>query len=366
MQELGVDASKLDGLGGYLMSLPYDGYYTGVSGYKASNKAAVVVKNGWIVGEYYNQASARRAVYYLASNGKTFAMLLAGHMAMNHSQLGFGLASRLYDPRWLPQGYPLTDKRKADITVDQVFRHVSGIVPEAQARIASGSVATQTDWNFAPFTVGKDPDYPVSARLYFAPGNPSTYTRGSTYSSVAFNHFGLIFRNVTGLEAGAYLRQAILDPIGVGRMDYKLTSGMGDYAWAPAGNGLASARDFTRIGYLMLHEGEWNGARLFPAAWLRQFTASSEYRNIRSNADCRWGSKYPSDMYRTTGSGQNWVLVVPSLDLVVTFTGRTPNSLGAEIDSVSLARLFAAITERYVACDGTVFNETPPTGNATR
>jgi hypothetical protein len=70
------------------MSLPYDGYYTGVSGYKASNKAAVVVKNGWIVGEYYHQASARRAVYYLASNGKTFAMLLAGHMAMNHSQLG--------------------------------------------------------------------------------------------------------------------------------------------------------------------------------------------------------------------------------------------------------------------------------------
>jgi CubicO group peptidase (beta-lactamase class C family) len=363
IRNLGMDAGKLGALGTYLMALPYEGYYTGVSGYKPSNKAALVVKNGWIVGEYYNQAGANTAVYYLASNGKTFAMLLAGHMATNYSQFGFGLSSRLYDQRWLPEGYALTDTRKASITFDQVFRHVSGIVPEAQAAIASGAVESQTDWNFAPFTVGKDPDYPVSAPLYFAPGNPSTYTKGSTYSSVAFNHFALIFRNVTGLEASAYLRQAILNPIGVGRMAYKLTPGMGDALWAPAGNGLASARDFARLGYLMLHEGDWNGTPIFPASWLRQFTASSAYRNIRSNVDCRWGSKYPSDMYRTTGSGLNWVLVVPSLDLVVTFNGRTPKSFGAEVDSASLSKLFAAVTDRYVACDGTVVNDTPPAGN---
>jgi CubicO group peptidase (beta-lactamase class C family) len=207
IRDLGMDAAKLDPLGSYLMSLPYEGYYTGVSGYKASNKAALIVKNGWIVGEYYNQAGANTADYYLASNGKTFAIMLAGHMAMKHPELGFGLSSRLYDQRWLPQGFPRTDARKADSTFDPVFRHASGFVPEAQAGIASGAVASQADWNFAPFTVGKDIDYPVSAPLYFTPGNPSTYTKGSTYSSVAFNHFGLIFRNVTGLEASAYLRR---------------------------------------------------------------------------------------------------------------------------------------------------------------
>jgi CubicO group peptidase (beta-lactamase class C family) len=363
IRDLGMDAGKLDALGAYLMSLPYEGYSTGVSGYKASNKAAIVVKNGWIVGEYYNQAGASTAVYYLASNGKTFAMLLAGHLAMTRADLNIGLSSRLYDPRWLPEGYPLTDARKADITLDQVFRHASGIIPEAQAAIARGSVETATEWNFAPFTVGKDADYPVSAPLYFTPGDPSTYTKGSPYSSVAFNHFALLFRNVTGLEASVYLRQGILDPIGVGRMDYKLTSGMGDYVWAPAGNGLASARDFARIGYLMLHEGEWNGAELLPASWLRQFTTVPAYPNIRSNADCRWGGKYPGDMYRTTGSGQNWALVVPSLDLVLTFNGRTPGSLASEIEQASLGALFASVTDRYVACDGTVFNDAPPAGN---
>ena len=360
---LGMEPAGLDQLGSYLMALPYQGYYTGVTGYKASNKAAIVVKNGWIVGEYYNQAGANTAVYYLASNGKTLTMLLAGHMAQTHPDLGFALNSRLYDERWLAQGFPLTDRRKADITIDQVFRHVSGIVPEAEAPIAAGSVMDEAGWNFADFTVGKDQDYPVSAPLYFAPGDPSTYRKGSTYSSVAFNHFSLIFRNVSGLEPGAYLRQGVLDPVGVGRMAYKLPAGMGEYEWATAGNALTSARDFARLGYLMLHEGDWSGNRIFPASWLRQFTGSAAYRNVRSNVDCRWGRKYPRDSYRTVGSGQNWVLVVPSLDLLVTFNGRTPSTLAAEIDSTSLSRLFEAVTEPYVACDGTLVNGDtgPPT-----
>jgi CubicO group peptidase (beta-lactamase class C family) len=131
---------------------------------------------------------------------------------------------------------------------------------------------------------------------------------------------------------------------------------MGDTKYAAAGNALMGARDFMRVGYLMLHEGDWNGRRIFPAAWLRRFTGSTAYTNIRSNRDCRWGAKYPADLYRTTGSGQNWVLVVPSLDLLLTFNGRTPRSKRTEIDRVSLERLFAAVTERYVACDGTVVN----------
>ena len=47
---------------------------------------------------------------------------------------------------------------------------------------------------------------------------------------------------------------------------------------------------------------------------------------------------------------------MPSLDLLLTYNGRTPASRKAEIDRESLKRLFAAVNERYVACDGTVVN----------
>jgi CubicO group peptidase (beta-lactamase class C family) len=356
IRDLGMDGDKLKNLGQYLMSLPYENYSVNVSGYKASNKAAIVVKDGWIVGEYYNQSGADKALYYTASNGKTFAMLLAGHMARSYPGLDFGPTSKLYDRRWLSQGFPLTDSRKGAITIDQVFRHASGIIPEDHHQIADGAVQTESSWNFEPFTVGKDAQWPESARLAYEPGKPSSYTKGSPYSSVAFNHLSLVFRNVSGKEASVYLKSAILDRIGVGKAAYKLTSGMGDTRYAAAGNALMGARDFMRVGYLMLHEGDWNGRRIFTAAWLRRFTGSTAYTNIRSNRDCRWGAKYPADLYRTTGSGLNWVLVVPSLDLLLTFNGRTPRSKRDEVDRESLQRLFAAVTERYVACDGTVEN----------
>ena len=354
-RELGMDAAKLNDLGRYLMSQPYENYQTGVSAYKPSNKAAIVVKDGWIVGEYYNQSGADRALYYLASNGKTLALLLTGHMMQTKSALGIGAGSKLYDRRWLPEGFPLTDPDKSAITFDQVFRHESGIIPEDAHQIASGANQTESSWNFEPFTVGKDVQWPQSARLWYDTGEPEGYN-GRSYSSVAFNHFSLIFENVSGREASEYLKQAILAPIGIGRVAYKVTSGMGSTKWAAAGNGLMGARDFMRIGYLMLNEGDWNGKRIFPASWIRRFTGSTGYVNLRANRDCHWGAKYPADLYRTTGSGLNWVLVVPSLDLLLTYNGRTPASRRAEIDRESLKRLFAAVKDRYVACDGTVVN----------
>ncbi len=156
---MGIDAAKLATLGSYLVALPSENYNTGVSGYNSTDKGAIVIKNGWIVGEYYNQPSAATGVYYLASNGKTFSMLLAGRMAKDFTQFGFNLQSRLYDTRWLSQGFPLTDSRKANITFDQVFRHESGMIPEIEDAIAPSAVQTKAGWNFQATTVGKDADF---------------------------------------------------------------------------------------------------------------------------------------------------------------------------------------------------------------
>ncbi|HEU5304926.1 MAG TPA: hypothetical protein VFU40_09815, partial [Gemmatimonadales bacterium] len=93
IKSLGMRPDGLAAFGAYTMSLPWVGYYTGVSGYKASNKASLVIKNGWIVGEYYNQSSARTGVYYLASNGKTFGIMLFGRMLRDYPELGISLSS---------------------------------------------------------------------------------------------------------------------------------------------------------------------------------------------------------------------------------------------------------------------------------
>jgi hypothetical protein len=359
---LGMDPTALAGLGSYAMSLPWEEYFTGVSGYSSSNKASLVIKDGWIVSEYYNQASARTGIYYLASNGKTFAMMLMGRLMLDYPGLGITLSSRLYDSRWLPQGFPLSDSRKARITFDHVFGHVSGIIPELEDNMAGRAVTGGANWNFAPFTVGQDADWKVSAPLYFNPGDSSTYTKGRPYSSVAFNHLSLIFRTATGQEPSLYLRSGMLDRIGVGRMDYIRPSGMGEYRWATGGNGLASARDYARLMYLLLHEGNWNGRQIFAASWIRNFTTKAKYYNLRSNVDCYWGTQYPKDMYWSTGSGLNIAFIVPSLDLVATLNGRFPNSIRDQVTSTFLRKLFGAVTQPYVTCDGRMMNGAPSSG----
>jgi hypothetical protein len=150
-----------------------------------------------------------------------------------------------------------------------------------------------------------------------------------------------------------------LNPIGVGRMAYITSPGMGSYVWATGGNNLASARDYARLGYLLLHEGSWGSNQIFTSSWIRQFTTVAGYPNINSNADCRWGNQYPKDMYRIVGSGVNLAWIVPSLDLVATYNGRTPNKLRDEVSRTFLQKLFASVTDQYVSCDGRVMNPAP-------
>jgi hypothetical protein len=143
-------------------------------------------------------------------------------------------------------------------------------------------------------------------------------------------------------------------------MDYIRPSGIGEYHWAVAGNGLAGARDYARLMYLLLHEGDWKGTRIFPSSWIRSFITKTKYYNLRSNVDCFWGKQYPKDMYRTIGSGINVAFIVPSLDLIATLNGRTPNSLRDEVIANFLRKLFASVTQPYVTCDGRTINAAPP------
>jgi hypothetical protein len=62
-------------------------------------------------------------------------------------------------------------------------------------------------------------------------------------------------------------------------------------------------------------------------------------------------------MYLTTGSGINRLIVVPSLDLVATITGRLRWSMKTVVTQTYLAKLFSAITDRYVTCTGQVVND---------
>jgi CubicO group peptidase (beta-lactamase class C family) len=330
VHSLGLDPDKLEEFGRYNLSIDS----------RSGVKGCIVIKDGWVVGEWYEGDRAQTFQNYISSNGKAWGILLYGIM-MEEGKKGnipyqLDLESKLYDKQWLPEGFPLSDPRKANVTFDQVFKHRSGILPESVGETRWGA-----DWDFRSYTVGLDPDYTESAKLLFDPG--SDYD----YSSVSFNHLSLVFRNITGMKSSEYLWHKMLEPIGFGPVSYWEHEGMGDYEWAPSGQTgpKMTTRDYARLAYLLLRGGRWDNERIFPAEYLEIFTSSPEYPNIRSNVDGYFGKQYPADLFRTGGSGLNWAYVVPSLDLVAVRTSRASNALWDEVKVNFLQKLFAAVNE---------------------
>ena len=99
-----------------------------------------------------------------------------------------------------------------------------------------------------------------------------------------------------------------------------------------------NARDLARFGMLYLQGGVWNGERLLSEEWIefiRTPAPSTTGRNRANDGGSGLGSFYgaqwwlvpddrtdvPKDMYSTSGNRGQYVIVIPSHDLVIVRRG---------------------------------------------
>ena len=66
---------------------------------------------------------------------------------------------------------------------------------------------------------------------------------------------------------------------------------------------MVTPRDFGRFAYFLLHDGRWRDEQILPPDWLRSFTSTPFYQNLRSNHDSFFGKQYPADLFRMHGLG---------------------------------------------------------------
>jgi CubicO group peptidase (beta-lactamase class C family) len=165
------------------------------------NFAAVVIRRGWIVLEVERGNSAQTDTRRVASVSKAVcATVLA--IASERSQQGLTpRPMRFDDPafQFLPWAQPLSDPRKADITVKQLLNHTSGICPEATGAPNDGP------WEYI---LGRSGD-PRTAKLAFAPGT------ACGYSTHALAHAALVCENVTGQPYDQFAIETLFKPLGI-------------------------------------------------------------------------------------------------------------------------------------------------------
>jgi len=272
----------------------------------------LVVHQGRIIHERYAPGVDLTTRTRTWSTAKSIAVTLFGILADQgrlalDEPLGFD---------WLPRAAsPETDPRNA-ITLRHLLNMSSGLYPVDNAGLEYATGSGLAYWAGASSVHGA-----LSRALFREPGTYWDYENYDTLLAVYAMKLALEDHR-TYLE---FPRRALLDRIGM-RNTLVSTDRFGDFILSS--QVYTNARDLARFGLLYLNGGTWNGERLLSEDWI-------DFVRTPAPATARTGNQYggqwwlvpdnradvPGDAYSTAGNRGQYVIVVPSHDLVIVRRG---------------------------------------------
>jgi len=148
------------------------------------------------------------------------------------------------------------------------------------------------------------------------------------YNNWDFNVLGEVFERETKTNLFSEFKARIADPL---QMEDFRTADCAYVTGAdsvyPAYPFRMTARDMARFGLLFLRGGEWNGKQVIPANWVKQSVTSYSNAGDRGGYGYLWwvavggthlpGVDLPDGAYSARGAHGHYILVVPTLDLVI-------------------------------------------------
>jgi CubicO group peptidase (beta-lactamase class C family) len=290
-----------------------------------NTRAVVVVYNGRIIAERYAPGFSQDTLLPSWSMAKSVINALVGIL------VGQGKLS-LEEPVPVPEWSDPRDPRHA-ITLDQLLRMSSGLAFEEEYGMYSDvSVMLFDSRDMAAFAASK--------QLVAEPDTVWHYSSGTS---------NIISRMVRGAVGGThqdYLefpRQALFDRIGMHSAVFEP-----DASGTFVGSSFvyATARDWARFGLLYLQDGVWQGERILPEGWvayssrpaptapLRQYGAHfyTNPENAAAKTERTWPD-LPEFFYASGYEGQ-YIVIIPSRDLVIVRLGFTRESEGWDLGSL--------------------------------
>jgi CubicO group peptidase (beta-lactamase class C family) len=165
---------------------------------------------------------------------------------------------------------------------------------------------------------------------------PGTYY---LYNNWDFNMAGAVFEKLTGRDIYDALETDLARPIGMQDFDRSRQKKEGDAKRSiyPAYPMHLSTRDMARLGYLMLHGGNWNGRQLVPKDWAAKIVSlvtpiydinPPSWREYAQGG--LWGYGYMwwvwddhnregpfAGAYSARGAFGQYITVLPALDVVI-------------------------------------------------
>jgi CubicO group peptidase (beta-lactamase class C family) len=272
----------------------------------------IVLHKGQIIHERYAEGVDMFTKTRTWSTAKSIAVTLIGMLVdQGKMELDFPLGIE-----WLPKERTSENDPRADITLRNVLNMSSGLYTVDSRRMEYATGSGLSYWAGASSVNG--------ARDRGLIRKPGTYWDYENYDSLLAV---LAMKNALG-DNKTYIefpRKALFDKIGM-RNTFASTDRFGDFIFSS--QVYSNARDLARFGLLYEQNGVWSGERLISEKWIDFVRTPAPSTAERGNF---YGGQWwlvpddrndiPKDAYTTAGNRGQYVIVVPSHDLVIVRRG---------------------------------------------
>jgi CubicO group peptidase (beta-lactamase class C family) len=316
-EEQGMDSGKLEAMMAY------------IDEHDMAVDSIVIVRHGRIVFEEYGPGYSRSKRHPLYSVTKSVTSMLVG-IAIDQ---GFIEGLDVPVSRLLPDYDSANpDPRREQMTLEHLLTMSDGIdwrehdFPYEDERNIVGQAELSAD--AVQFVL----DRPMAR----APGEAWAYNSGDSIL------LGSILEQATGRNLVLFAREVLFDPIGVGTVYWEQMSD-GHYQ---TGGGLHMApRDMARLGYLMLHHGNWNGEQILPADWVARSSTAYYQAYGPYGYGYQWWILPEGQGYRADGLYQQHIYVLPKADMVIAVTANIGGDSLYSVDGLVNALVLSACTD---------------------
>ncbi|PQB05044.1 serine hydrolase domain-containing protein [Aureitalea marina] len=272
----------------------------------------LVVHKGQIILEKYAEGVDMYTKTRTWSTAKSVATTLIG-MLVDQGKMSLDQPLGI---EWLPEEHTSENDPRSAITLRHVLNMSSGLYTVDNRRMEYATGSGLSYWAGASSVNGAR-----NRGLIRAPGSYWDYENYDTLLAV------LAMKNALGDEQTyrEFPRKALFDKIGM-RNTFPSTDRFGDFIFSS--QVYTNARDLARFGMLYQQNGIWNGERLISEEWIDFVRTPAPSTVERGNF---YGGQWwlvpddrtdvPKDAYSTAGNRGQYVIVVPSHDLVIVRRG---------------------------------------------
>jgi CubicO group peptidase (beta-lactamase class C family) len=274
----------------------------------------LLIKNNELVLEEYYKGYTIDKPHDLRSVTKSIVAILLG-IALDKS-----IIEDINDPisKYLKSPVPTKniDKRKNQITIKNLITMSSGLDCDDWNKKSKGQedkVYKRKDWL----------QYTLNLPMIHEPGSTSTYcTMGVVLTAE-------IISQASGLTIDEFAKKHLFIPLQIDNFYWGHTSKK--EVIPSAKRVYMTPRDLAKIGQLVLNNGTWKGQQIVSKKWIEEATTpKTKITNI--DYGYLWWNipfNHKNNIIHSTiatGNGGQYIMILPSLNLVAIFTGGAYNS----------------------------------------